>query len=37
VSAFVQLIDAPWDAMSLYPTEPEYRQAPFGTYGLVSF
>jgi len=37
VSAFVHLVNAPWDAMPLYPTEPEYRQASFGTYGLVSF
>lgn len=33
----VKLVDAPWDAMVLYPDEPEFRQAFFGHYGLMSF
>lgn len=37
ISRVADLVDAPWDAMPLYPTEPEYRQATFGPFGLVSF
>jgi hypothetical protein len=27
----------PWDTMGVRPAEPEFRQAIFGTFGLVSF
>ena len=33
----VALVDEPWDAVALYPDEPEFRQTFFGRAGLMSF
>jgi hypothetical protein len=37
VQRVVRLVDQPWDAVMLYPDEPEFRQAVFGAAGLLSF
>lgn len=37
VEQFSKLVDAPWDARSLYPDEPQFRQCVFGVFGLASF
>ncbi|WP_119727568.1 type II toxin-antitoxin system RelE family toxin [Thermomonospora amylolytica] len=37
VTALADAATTPWDTMAMRPNEPEYRQAIFGTFGLVSF
>ncbi len=37
VERTADLIGAPWDAQTLYSDEPQFRQALFGEYGLMSF
>lgn len=37
VTTLADIAPAPWDAMPMRTEEPEFRQAVFGTFGLVSF
>jgi len=37
VSKLADVAERPWDAMAIYTNEPEFRQAIFGTFGLVAF
>jgi len=37
VDQIVKLVDAPWNAQPLSPSEPHFRQCQFGGLGLLSF
>ncbi|MCW2879738.1 MAG: hypothetical protein JWQ95_3838 [Sphaerisporangium sp.] len=37
VKRTADLVDAPWDAQTLYLDEPEFRETLFGDFGLMFF
>jgi hypothetical protein len=37
VKRTADLVDAPWDAQTLYGDEPEFRQTLFGDFGVMFF
>jgi hypothetical protein len=37
IQCMADVCERPWDTMGVRPSEPEFRQAIFGIYGLVSF
>ncbi|WP_155350293.1 hypothetical protein [Acrocarpospora pleiomorpha] len=32
-----ELIDAPWDAVPVYPDDPSFRRTSFGDFGVMAF